>query len=650
MIQSIVYFILALLGIGFLIFIHELGHYFVALKQGIRVEEFAIGFGKPIIQWERNGVKWKFCWLLFGGYVKMAGMEKKGSTEPYKIKDGFFGVSPWSRIQVAAAGPLVNILFTIIAFSFLFVLGGREKSFSEYTKHIGYVEPDTSLYEAEIRAGDEITKLNGRPFKGFSDLIYGAALDNSALTMMGYKINYLADTKTPYTYTFPLSKEGDGMQRAISATSSLKPAEYLSYEKMPSGALNPLIPDSPMEGSGIAYGDRIVWVDGELIFSQRQLSKLINSKTVLLTVEREGETFLTRVPKLSIGDLRLTKSEKEELDDWRYEAKLSEKVDQLAFIPYNLTATGIVEGPLGYIDEKSQSKLFFESQERTPGEIALREKDKIVAIQGQKITSSYQLLQELQTKKSLIIVEKMKQEKPPLWTKADNNFVSSFDIRQLKTITHSIGTDSLVDKTENLQLLKPVTPVAMREFPLDEVSDKARQEKIEKYQKEIEEISDTEKQKSALATFQRYQNRLMLGITLQDKTVAYNPSPFVLFGDVVTEIYRTLFALVTGYLSPKHLSGPVGIVQVIHHGWSVGVKEAVFWLGMISLNLGLINLLPIPVLDGGHIVFSIWEAITKKPLKAKTRERLILPFVILIIGLFIYFTYNDLARLFTQFF
>ena len=49
------------------------------------------------------------------------------------------------------------------------------------------------------------------------------------------------------------------------------------------------------------------------------------------------------------------------------------------------------------------------------------------------------------------------------------------------------------------------------------------------------------------------------------------------------------------------MQGPVGIVQVMQHSWSIGFKEAIFWLGMISLNLGVLNLLPIPVLDGGHI-------------------------------------------------
>ena len=120
----------------------------------------------------------------------------------------------------------------------------------------------------------------------------------------------------------------------------------------------------------------------------------------------------------------------------------------------------------------------------------------------------------------------------------------------------------------------------------------------------------------------------------------------LIFVDTLDQAWRTLRSLVLGYLSPKLLQGPVGMVQVMQYGWSVGVKEALFWMAIISLNLGILNLLPLPVLDGGHICFSLWEKVTKKPIKAKTMERLIIPFVVLLVILLIYITYQDLSRLF----
>ena len=133
---------------------------------------------------------------------------------------------------------------------------------------------------------------------------------------------------------------------------------------------------------------------------------------------------------------------------------------------------------------------------------------------------------------------------------------------------------------------------------------------------------------------------------MQDERVNYNPSPIIQFKAVFSEIWDTLSALLTGALNPKWISGPIGIVQVVHDNWMVGIKEALFWLGAISLNLGMLNLLPIPVLDGGTILISLVELITGKRLSIKTMEKLILPFAILLITFFIFLTYQDLSRLF----
>ena len=82
----------------------------------------------------------------------------------------------------------------------------------------------------------------------------------------------------------------------------------------------------------------------------------------------------------------------------------------------------------------------------------------------------------------------------------------------------------------------------------------------------------------------------------------------------------------------------------------IGIKEALFWLGAISLNLGILNLLPVPVLDGGTIVLSLFELITGKRIQTKTLEKLIIPFAVILIGFFIFLTYQDIGRIFGGFF
>ena len=193
--------------------------------------------------------------------------------------------------------------------------------------------------------------------------------------------------------------------------------------------------------------------------------------------------------------------------------------------------------------------------------------------------------------------------------------------------------------------MAPVTPVHFNELPLSSEEKAKQNQQLSEIKKTIQAIKDPKQKMEALKSFEENQKNLMLGIGLKDREVIYNPTPLVMFGDVFDQTWRTLSNLFTGYLSPKWMSGPIGIVQVIHYGWTQGVKEALFWMAVISLNLGILNLFPLPILDGGHICFSLVESVTKKPLKAKTMERLIIPFIVVLVGFFIYLTYNDIVRL-----
>lgn len=646
-IQNFLYIILALFGIGFLIFIHELGHYFMARRVGITVEVFAIGFGRPIYEWEHKGVKWKIGWLPFGGYVKMAGTEKKGSLEPHQIPGGFFSKKPWDRIKVAAVGPLINILFAFLAFTLLWSLGGRKKPFSEFTHFVGWVDKDSTLYtEAQVRPGDQISTLNGKPFKGLTDLLYAAVLEKKNPQIRGLLVDYNAGAANPFEYTFTNEKHLKGMERARSALSNLESASYLIYDRMPSGKENPLAEGSPMIGSGIAYKDRIVWIDGKLVFSKNQLIGVLNEPKVLLTVNRAGTNFLTRIPRLKVADLKMTNSQIGELDDWQYAAGFGKKVNDLYFIPYNLNSDATVENPVPYIDARARVQEEFKAPPRSYSEIPLKAGDQIVAVDGIPVTNSAELLETIQQRHVQIIVEKLHQMPVYSWREADNHFTQSFDMADLKKMTATIGESQPLKEIGSLRLLNPITPVHFNEFPPSE----SRQQQTDAQRKAIEEIKDPKARDAALKEFELSQKRLMLGVALQDQQVRYNPTPLELFSGVFKETYRTLISLITGQLSPKMISGPVGIVQVIHYGWMVGVKEAIYWLAVISLNLGILNLLPIPVLDGGYITFALIEIITKKPIKYKTMEKLIIPFVVGMVLLFIYLTYNDVSRLIGQLF
>jgi regulator of sigma E protease len=644
MIQNIFYIILAAFGLGFLVFIHELGHYFMARRVGMTVEAFGIGFGKPIYTWRHKGVDWNLNILPFGGYVRIAGMEKKGHLEPYQIPDGFYGKKPWDRIKVAVMGPFVNIVFALLAFTIIWSSGGREKSFSEYTHLIGWIDPQSKLYEHGVRPGDEITYLGNHSFEGINDLFYASILNDNHEYLKGFKINYETGLKEPFVYAIDPSQDLKGIDKYTMTVGTMSLAKYLIYPNAEG-----IQPGLPMEHSGIQFKDRILSVDGQLIFSNRQLSEVINQPRSLLTVSRDGKVFVTRIPRLMISDLRLSSNEKAELDDWHHEAQIKENFSQLFFIPYNVTHDGVVENSFSYIDEDSEEHIFSDLAKGNL-EIPLHEGDRILAVDGAPINDAIDLLSKLQSRRIHVVVERGMNWSPISWKQADAKFESNINWKDLDQMIQSIGSSQPIAQSGNLYLLNPVVPKLMRDIPLP-AEDKARvANQSEMQRKEIEGIKDPKSRADAMRFFEKGQKMLLLGLNLQDREVIYNPSPFSLFAGVFDQTWRTLAGLFTGYLNPKWMSGPVGIVQVIHHGWMVGVKEALFWMAVISLNLGILNLLPIPILDGGHICFSVVESITKKPIKAKTMERLIIPFVVILVGFFIYLTYNDIVRLIGHFF
>lgn len=647
---SILYVILAILGLSFLIFIHELGHYYMARRLGMRVEIFSIGFGKPIYSWIKDGVRWQIGWLLFGGYVKIAGMDTSDQRDLYEVEDGFFGKRPLDRIKVAFMGPLVNIIFALLAFTMLWAIGGREKNFSEYTHKIGWIDPKSELYMKGIRPGDEIVAYNGQAFQGAKDHLSAPMTSHGDIEIKGYQVNSHNKGKIPFTYLVKPYPHPNALDKDVVTAGILQPGSYVIYNRQPNGEENPLPEGSPMQESGIQYGDRIVWVDGAPIYSNQQLAYVLNDAKALLTVQRGQDVFLRRVPRIQVEELKLDSEIKEELIDWQFESQLNGiKIQKLYYIPYNLNNEGLVENRIKFIDREKEEEAFpkysFSSLEQP-----LEQGDRIVAVDGIPITRSYEILSRLQQHHVNIIVERdPKLTDTSSWQQADVLFDHQYKWEDLQHLISSIGIASSPQSSGNLVLLEAVVPKMRKDFQLSPESQARLQDEIREQAREIEGIDDPEKRAQARHQLENRSKQLLLGLpSIQDERVQYNPNPISLFGKVFEEIWHTLKALFTGSLNPKWMSGPIGIVQVVHDNSMVSLKEALFWLGAISLNLGTLNLLPLPVLDGGTICFALYELLTGNRLKSKTLEKFIIPFALLLIGFFIFLTYHDLARIFSN--
>jgi regulator of sigma E protease len=146
------------LGIGFLVFIHELGHFMMAKKFGIRVEAFAFGFGPEIAGYTYGGTRYSINWIPLGGMVKMPGEDPDNATGS---PDEFLSQPWYRRLVIAFFGPLMNYLLAFVLFAIVIYVWGLGKPSAEPV--IGEVIAGYPAETAGIKAGDRVTQIDNVP-------------------------------------------------------------------------------------------------------------------------------------------------------------------------------------------------------------------------------------------------------------------------------------------------------------------------------------------------------------------------------------------------------------------------------------------------------------------------------------------------------
>ena len=269
-----------LVALGLLITFHEFGHFWVARKLGVRVLRFSVGFGKAI--WSRraaDNTEYIVAMIPLGGYVKMLD-EREGSVAEDELDQAFNRKSVWTRIAIVAAGPVFNLVFAVLAFWLMFLVG-----IPESRPVIGAVSGIAA--EAGLEPGDAIVAVDDLDTRTWTHAILelvAHALDRDRTVVSvenadGIRSDHVLD----------LTRLGSG----FSEEKTLEAVGIDPWRLDIPPVIGEVSDESPAFRAGLMKGDRIVAIAGEEVTSWSWIGHLVQAHGVAdeplaLTVDRDG--------------------------------------------------------------------------------------------------------------------------------------------------------------------------------------------------------------------------------------------------------------------------------------------------------------------------------------------------------------------------
>src|SRR5450432_27099 len=274
MTQLFFYIVPVAVILGFMIFIHELGHFMVAKALGVRVEQFAIGFGTRLIGFRKGETDYRINAIPLGGYVKMSGenpMDQR-SDDPRE----FMNHSRWHRFLIAIAGPTMNILLAIVLLTTVYMVHFEYPAAYDEPTVIGWVLKDSPAAKSGFQIGDRITRIEDQQNPTWEQI----------------------DLKEALSPGQPLSVDVDRNGKTLAKTITPEPSgvDQIGYAgwapKENKVMITDLQPDMPAEKAGLQEGDEILALDGKplpALAAMVESLEVSKDKPIAITVLRNGQ-------------------------------------------------------------------------------------------------------------------------------------------------------------------------------------------------------------------------------------------------------------------------------------------------------------------------------------------------------------------------
>ena len=669
--------LMVLIAFGAIIFVHELGHFLAAKAVGIKVEEFAIGFGKVLFGWRKvmggyririlpkkisetesvslyekvipgsakvdSDTEYQFRVFPLGGFVKMLGQEDLVAGTKSDDPRSYMNKSVGKRLIVISAGVVVNIIVGFIMFIGIFSHGVDVPA-----AVIGQVSKNSPAEKAGLKMGDEIIAINGEegPFQ-FRDLMLAGAFldDNEGMDLTVSR----PDGTTETVRVVPEYDEGLGVKlMGIASANSFTIASYDKAEAK-----------DELRELDLQEGDTIIAINHQEVQRHNQdLTVLAPEnfksapKTITLTVERN----------------------------------VNDEISQHDTV-MPVTLAGIGEKPtiLGMLPRLKIAKI----QENLPAEKAGVMDDDIIVQFGLIKNPTYEELQEVtnaHTGKAIDMVV----------LRHDNGKWIEKALQVIPKPAPQNWIDRLRGKDNHAIIGVSISPSDLDHPVVAQCVEYAEGEKLDlprgAYITRINQISvrNWEDMVVAFSNITEHEveihyrineamdNSLTVAIPAEEDWLHYvwaaelknmpglplKPLKTHLQADslgeaiamgaketyaFISQTYMSLKGILTGNVSPKGFMGPVGILKTTY---TVAKESSVIkfleFMAMINVLIAVFNFLPIPILDGGHAILLLVEKIKGSPVSVKVQEIINYAGLIMIGTLVLYVTYNDLVRAFTS--
>lgn len=623
----------AVIGLGMVIFFHELGHFAVAKWCNVNVERFSIGFGPILFSWKWGETEYALSLIPFGGYVKMLGQDDADPTqltneEIAQDPRSYVAKNVWQRMAIISAGVTMNIITAVFFVGGAFMLGLKTNP-----SIVGEVRPGMPAWKAGLQPDDVIDKINGRTIQTFEDVRLNVALSSPPLKIEGYHPD-----GERFTLEVEPEKKGSHPQIGVQFPADLR------VWMVPHEAAHQTEPGKTAEKSesGFERGDLIKAINGTEVktyWQLRQRLASLNEEPLKVDIERTISETPTS-PKSTTNQTIVIKDN-----------------------CFRSLGLWMDSGPIAAIQKGSPAD-----------KAGLKEGDKLFAINGKKIGTEINPLklpnlfaglhgQDVevtigrQPKGGSQIEDKLMIRPEDLAGWVDQPLLEGepISIPSIGVAFHTIPVVKAVEpdspaaeagislKPGSVTKLKRIELVQRPNTPSDggketiviDLDDPTKEAKsnnwgyafwrMQEYPNRTVKLTLIEEQKERKIELTpqldpSWPLPVIMGLTmypmeieLKAKTAADAWTKSTNYTrNSAMNIYLTLQSLFTRRVSVKELRGPLGIAEAALQVAQHGAAPLLLFLGFLSVNLAVLNFLPIPILDGGHMVFLIWEAVTRR--------------------------------------